>query len=39
MLTTKQEKALNCITDFIARYGKSPTIDELKEKLNQKSKR
>lgn len=39
MLTTKQEKVLNAITEFIARYGKSPTIEELKNILEQKSKR
>jgi len=39
MLTTKQEKVLNSITEFIARYGKSPTIEELKNILEQKSKR
>ena len=39
MLTVKQEKVLNSITEFISRYGKSPTIEELKETLGQKSKR
>jgi len=39
MLTTKQERVLNSITEFIARYGKSPTIEELKNILEQKSKR
>lgn len=39
MLTTKQEKVLNSITEFISRYGKSPTIEELKNILEQKSKR
>ena len=39
MLTTKQERVLNAITEFIARYGKSPTIEELKNILEQKSKR
>lgn len=39
MLTEKQQKALDVITDFIWRYGKSPTIDELQKLLNQKSKR
>lgn len=39
MLTEKQQKALDIITDFIWRYGKSPTIDELQKLLNQKSKR
>jgi len=39
MLTVKQEKVLNSITEFISRYGKSPTIEELKDTLGQKSKR
>ena len=39
MLTVKQENVLNSITEFISRYGKSPTIEELKETLGQKSKR
>lgn len=39
MLTEKQQKALDVITDFIWRYGKSPTIDELQKLLAQKSKR
>ena len=39
MLTDKQEKVLNTITEFISRYWKSPTIDELKNILEQKSKR
>lgn len=39
MLTTKQEGVLNAITEFITRYGKSPTIEELKNILEQKSKR
>ncbi len=39
MLTTKQEKFLDIITDFIGRYWKSPTIDELQSLTNQKSKR
>jgi len=39
MLTEKQQKVLNTITDFISKYGKSPTIDELAELLSQKSKR
>jgi SOS-response transcriptional repressor LexA len=39
MLTTKQEKVLNSITEFITKYGKSPTIEELKNILEQKSKR
>jgi SOS-response transcriptional repressor LexA len=39
MLTDKQQKALDIITEYIARYGKSPTIDELTELMAQKSKR
>lgn len=39
MLTTKQENFLDIITDFIGRYWKSPTIDELQTLTNQKSKR
>ncbi len=39
MLTEKQQHALDVITDFVARYGKSPTIEELKNLLHQKSKR
>ena len=39
MLTEKQQSALDIITDFISRYWKSPTIEELKNLLNQKSKR
>jgi len=39
MLTEKQQHVLDEITDFISRYGKSPTIEELKNILAQKSKR
>ncbi|MDD3646169.1 MAG: S24 family peptidase [Candidatus Gracilibacteria bacterium] len=39
MLTEKQQYVLDTITNFISRYGKSPTIDELAELLEQKSKR
>ena len=39
MLTEKQQKVLDTITEFISKYGKSPTIEELKELLQQKSKR
>ena len=39
MLTEKQQQVLDTITEFISRYGKSPTIEELKNLLNQKSKR
>lgn len=39
MLTEKQQKVLDVITDFISRYAKSPTIEELQNLLWQKSKR
>jgi SOS-response transcriptional repressor LexA len=39
MLTEKQQKVLDVITDFISRNGKSPTIEELTILLAQKSKR
>lgn len=39
MLTDKQQRALNTITEYITRYGKSPTIDELMWLMEQKSKR
>lgn len=39
MLTEKQQKVLDVITDFIWRYAKSPTIEELQNLLQQKSKR
>jgi repressor LexA len=39
MLTEKQQNVLDTITEFISKYGKSPTIEELKELLLQKSKR
>jgi len=39
MLTDKQQKVLNTITNFFSKYGKSPTIEELQDLLNQKSKR
>jgi SOS-response transcriptional repressor LexA len=39
MLTDKQQKVLDIITDYISRYGKSPTIQELQDLTNQKSKR
>lgn len=39
MLTEKQEWVLSTITEFISRYWKSPTIEELKNILWQKSKR
>jgi repressor LexA len=39
MLTEKQQQVLDEITGFVARYGKSPTIEELKNILGQKSKR
>lgn len=39
MLTDKQQNVLDIITDFIWRYWKSPTIDELQVLTHQKSKR
>ncbi|PID86283.1 hypothetical protein CSB08_01315 [Candidatus Gracilibacteria bacterium] len=39
MLTEKQQKALDIITEYITKYGKSPTIDELMLLMGQKSKR
>ena len=39
MLTEKQQNVLNLITEYISKYGKSPTIEELKIILDQKSKR
>ncbi len=39
MLTDKQQGVLNVITDFVSKYAKSPTIDELQVLLKQKSKR
>lgn len=39
MLTEKQQRVLDVITEFISKYGKSPTIEELKNMLQQKSKR
>jgi len=39
MLTEKQQHVLDIITDYTSRYGKSPTIEELKNLLHQKSKR
>jgi SOS-response transcriptional repressor LexA len=39
MLTEKQQKVLDVITDYISRNGKSPTIEELTILLAQKSKR
>jgi repressor LexA len=39
MLTEKQQNVLDSITEFISKYGKSPTIEELKDILRQKSKR
>lgn len=39
MLTDKQQNVLDIITDYIGRYGKSPTIDELQVLTHQKSKR
>lgn len=39
MLTEKQQYVLDTITDFAQQNGKSPTIEELKNILGQKSKR
>jgi len=39
MLTEKQQHVLDTITEFISKYGKSPTIEELQHILSQKSKR
>lgn len=39
MLTDKQQHVLNVITDFVSKYAKSPTIEELQHLLAQKSKR
>ena len=39
MLTEKQQYVLDKITEYIGRYWKSPTIEELTIILNQKSKR
>lgn len=39
MLTDKQQSVLDIIGDFIGRYGKSPTIEELQTLTHQKSKR
>ncbi|MCH8518416.1 hypothetical protein LAT59_01445 [Candidatus Gracilibacteria bacterium] len=39
MLTEKQQHVLDVIIDYTSRYGKSPTIEELKNLLHQKSKR
>lgn len=39
MLTDKQQQVLDVISDFIGRYAKSPTIEELQALTNQKSKR
>ena len=39
MLTEKQQKAFDAIYEFIVKFGKSPTLDELQELLEQKSKR
>ena len=39
MLTEKQQNVLDQITEFIWKYGKSPTIEELTVILKQKSKR
>ncbi len=39
MLTEKQQKVFDSIYEFITRYAKSPTLDELMQLTSQKSKR
>lgn len=39
MLTDKQQKVLDAITEYVYTHWKSPTIEELQITLNQKSKR
>ena len=39
MLTDKQQNVLDIITEYVSKYAKSPTIEELKDLLKQKSKR
>jgi SOS-response transcriptional repressor LexA len=39
MLTDKQQYVLDKIVEFVTKYGKSPTIEELRIELDQKSKR
>lgn len=39
MLTPKQENVLNKLTEYIAKNGQAPTIEELQHMLNLKSKR
>ena len=39
MLTEKQQRVLDEITEYVYTHGKSPTIEELQESLQQKSKR
>ncbi len=39
MLTLKQQKTLDAITDFISKYWESPTLEELQKILNIKNKR
>jgi SOS-response transcriptional repressor LexA len=38
MLTDKQQRVLDVITEFIQFKGESPTLDELQELLDFKSK-
>lgn len=39
MLTDKQQKVFDTLYEYITRYAKSPTLDELMQLTNQKSKR
>jgi hypothetical protein len=39
MITDNQQKVLDKIVSFMTKYGKSPTIEELRIVLEQKSKR
>ncbi len=39
MLTEKQQKVFDTIYEFVTRYAKSPTLDELMQLTSQKSKR
>ncbi len=39
MLTDKQQRVLDAITEYVYTHGKSPTIEELQITLEQKSKR
>lgn len=39
MLTDKQQRVLDIITEYVSKHAKAPTIDELQVLLKQKSKR